>query len=105
MLKFTPEDQNQDKWNEFVSDYILKCNNPNSVSKNLNWLSNIRDPAMTSQQINRIKKLLGQSEQLINFGVSKQLFFCKIYSFNFYQKMTIYDNDNFLGEFLFENSY
>jgi len=58
MLKFTPEDQNQDKWNEFVSDYILKCNNPNSVSKNLNWLSNIREPAMTSQQINRIKKLL-----------------------------------------------
>ena len=73
MLKFTPEDQNQDKWNEFVSDYILKCNNPNSVSKNLNWLSNIREPAMTSQQINRIKKLLGQSEQLSNFGVSKQL--------------------------------
>ena len=59
MLKFTPEDQNQDKWNEFVSDYILKCDNPNCVAKNLNWLSNIREPAMTSQQINRIKKLLG----------------------------------------------
>ena len=37
MLKFTPEDQNQDKWNEFVSDYILKCDRPNCVAKNLNW--------------------------------------------------------------------
>jgi len=58
MLKFAPEDQNQDKWNEFVSNYILKCEDASCVAKNLNWLSNIREPNMTSQQINKIKKLL-----------------------------------------------
>jgi len=58
MLKFAPEDQNQDKWNEFVSNYILKCEDASCVAKNLNWLSCIREPNMTSQQINKIKKLL-----------------------------------------------
>ena len=44
MLKFSPEDQDQDKWNEFVSSYILKCEDASCVAKNLNWLSNIREP-------------------------------------------------------------
>ena len=58
MLKFSSEDQNQDKWNEFVSNYILKCENSNNVAKNLNHLSNIREPSMTSQQKNKIIKIL-----------------------------------------------
>ena len=57
-LKFASEDQNQDKWNDFVSNYIIKCENPSSVAKNLTWLGSIREPNMTLQQINKVKKLL-----------------------------------------------
>ena len=57
-LKFASEDQNQDKWNDFVSNYIMKCENASCVAKNLNWLGCIREPNMTSQQINKVKKLL-----------------------------------------------
>ena len=55
LIKISAEDQNQEKWNEFIENYILS-GNP-SMCQNLNLLSNIRDPPLTSEQMNKLKKI------------------------------------------------